>query len=201
MRKWIIVICFCATTVLANDKIEISSTEFVPMLEGITVNAMQTDRMLQPKSQLQSQQEDLQVPLISDEELLRWAKSAALAPYNYNYQAYPEQLAAAAHFFTPKAWQEFRSNLLRFGDEASFVKRQARLSASATGKASITKQGVLHGHYAWQVTLPLRVVYQDLYKSRRHEILAILLIRRDAVANNPSGLVLWYYQPTVRSVM
>lgn len=145
--------------------------------------------------------DNLAEPNLDNEALLNWAKDAILAPYNYNYEAYTEQLTYAAHFFTPDAWKKFQPSLKQFGTEEAFLKRKGTVQARITGKIMITKKGVLHNRYTWQVAAPISIFYRDVFKSRRQSVLAVILITRIEKKRIPSGLVVAHYQSTIRSLV
>lgn len=134
-------------------------------------------------------------PGISESQVLQWAKNAALAPYNFNYENYEERIANAKQYFTPNAWQEVQTAINQSGDYEHIQNYKTSVKAHMNGHARIVKDGLLNKRYTWQIVVPINVNYSGRAITRGQRLNVNLLISR--VKN---GIKVIQFITTVRAI-
>lgn len=132
----------------------------------------------------------LSEPNQSDVEALAWAKNAAMAAFTYNYSNYRREFQSSSDFFTAWGWTQFL-NALKSSNNLDAIKEKKLVVSAQLGDSKqyqIKKQGIVKGHYAWQVKIPLIVTYQSTAVFTQERTLVTLLIIRQSTLNSPSGI-------------
>lgn len=129
-------------------------------------------------------------PNQSDIEVLDWAKNAAMAAFTYNYSNYRREFQASSDFFSPWGWSEFLHALKTSNNLDAIIAKKLVVSSQLGNKEDykIRKQGVIKGHYAWRVKIPLIVTYQSTMVFSQSKTNVTLLIVRLSNLNSPSGI-------------
>ena len=63
-------------------------------------------------------------PIVNDQSILRWATTAAVSAYTFNFLNYRQQLQTASQYFTEDGWQNYMAKLQQSGNLDSVIKRQ-----------------------------------------------------------------------------
>lgn len=129
-------------------------------------------------------------PNQSDQEVLEWAKKAAMAAFTYNYTNYRQEFQSSSDFFSPWGWHQFLT-ALKDSNNLDAVKAKKMLVTAQLGvnrKYEIEKQGLIKGHYAWRVKIPLIVTYQSSVAFTQENTLVTMLILRFSTLNSPAGI-------------
>lgn len=81
----------------------------------------------------------LDTPIVDDAQLLDWSTRAALAPYNINYNDYPQQLSAASRKFSKRGWNSFATSVM---DTKNFdtMKRSMLLCYAQAQRAAVISE-------------------------------------------------------------
>jgi intracellular multiplication protein IcmL len=129
-------------------------------------------------------------PNQSDKEVLEWAKLAAMGAFTYNYTNYRREFQASSDFFSPWGWQQFLTALKESNNLDAVIAKKMLVTAQLgqNRKYEIQKQGLVSGHYAWRVKIPLIVTYQSSVAFTQENTLITLLILRFSTLNSPAGI-------------
>lgn len=129
-------------------------------------------------------------PNQSDQEVLEWAKQAAMAAFTYNYTNYRREFQSSSDFFSPWGWQQFLKALKGSNNLDAIIAKKMLVSAQLgkNRKYEIQKQGLVSGHYAWRVKIPLIITYQSSQAFTQENTLVTLLILRFSTLNSPAGI-------------
>jgi intracellular multiplication protein IcmL len=130
----------------------------------------------------------LDQPNISRSALVQWANTAAIAAYTYNFVNYRQELQAASEYFTPKAWQDFITELNNSNNLSAVISKKLIVSAVATGAPVVTQEGILDGVYMWRVVMPMLVTYQSASEFSQQPIMVNMLISRIPTLNSARGI-------------
>lgn len=132
----------------------------------------------------------LSEPNQSDDEVLIWAKKAAMAAFTYNYSNYRREFQSSSDFFSPWGWTQFL-DALKSSNNLDAIKAKKLVVSAKLGNSKlyeIKKQGLIKGHYAWRVRIPLIVTYQSTEVFTQEKTLVTLLILRLSTLNSPAGI-------------
>lgn len=132
----------------------------------------------------------LNQPNMSDDEVLQWAQKAAMGAFTYNYSNYRQEFQAGSDFFSPWGWTQFLEAIKDSNNLDAVKAKKLVVSAQLISSKSneIRKSGVIKGHYAWRVKIPLLVTYQSTEEFSQQRTMVTLLVTRQSNLNSPSGL-------------
>lgn len=132
----------------------------------------------------------LDSPVVDDAQLLDWATRAVLAPYNVNYNDYPQQLSAATRKFTLRGWNSFATSLT---DTKNFeTMKRGRLLCYAQGqKAAIISEVTRVGDaLAYRIELPIVQTCENSNQSNTQRLTIKALVVRTNEEDRPDGLAI-----------
>ncbi len=130
-------------------------------------------------------------PMVNDQTVLRWATTAAVSAYTFNFLNYREQLQSASKYFTQDAWQGYLTKLKDSGNLDSVIKRQLIVTAVPGGAPVIENEGLLSGRYAWRIQMPLLATYQSSSDTKySNPLLVTILIVRVSTTVSPDGIAI-----------
>lgn len=132
----------------------------------------------------------LDMPVVSQAELLQWAGRAAVASYSYDFVNYRDSLQKAQDYFTPEGWQNFEAALTSSRTLETVLAKKLVVSAVATGVPVLLDQGIINGRYAWKVQLPILVSYQSSSENTQQPLLVTMVISRVPTLNIPRGIAI-----------
>jgi intracellular multiplication protein IcmL len=130
----------------------------------------------------------LNEPNQSDSAVLQWANQAAIAAFTYNFVNYREELQASSGFFTAEGWTQFLTALQQSNNLDAVKAKKLIVSAVATRAPIILQKGILNGHYAWRVQMPILVTYQSASEITHQNNVVTMLITRVSTLNSPRGI-------------
>lgn len=131
-------------------------------------------------------------PNQSDQEVLEWAKQAAMAAFTYNYANYRGEFQASSDFFSPWGWQQFLQAIKDSNNLDAVIQKKMLVTAQLgkNRKYEIQKQGLVQGHYAWKVKIPLIVTYQSSVAFTQENTLVTMVVLRFSTLNSPAGIAI-----------
>lgn len=132
----------------------------------------------------------LDQPNRSDKEILEWATNAAKAAFTYNYTNYRREFQASSDFFTPWGWTQFLNALKASNNLDAVIYKKLAVSAEVPSNlpVNINRQGIINGHYAWRVKIPLIITYQSTREFSQQKSEVTLLVLRQSTLNSPGGV-------------
>lgn len=132
----------------------------------------------------------LDSPIVDDSEVLDWAATAVLAPYNVDYHNYPIQLNTASQRFTVHGWNTFASSYIATGNFEKM--KQARLlchaqkqRAAIFGNRPIYRGGVL----TYTIQVPIIQTCENVNDNSTTKLMITAVVVRTNEERHPDGLV------------
>jgi len=102
----------------------------------------------------------LSSPMVKPEKLLQWAQQTVVAAYTFNFANYREVFSQLQKSFTSNGWQEYNKILQDSGLLNTIINKKLFMSAEAVQQPILITDGIINGHYAWTVQMPIRVTYK-----------------------------------------
>lgn len=131
----------------------------------------------------------LDSPNLTTNALLQWATEAATASYTFNFVNYRKALQDARKFFTERGYRNFISAQQQSNNLQAIREKKLVVSAVPTGVPVVLKEGVLSsGRYAWQVQIPMLIVYQSASEEFRQNVVLTLMIIRVPTLESEGGV-------------
>lgn len=130
----------------------------------------------------------LDQPNQSDDSMLTWANSAAIAAFTYNYVNYREELQASSGFFTPEGWSLFLNALQQSNNLDAVQAKKLIVSAVNTSPPTIVQKQIINGSYTWRVQIPIQVTYQSPTEYTQQSNMVSMLVTRISTLNSPQGI-------------
>lgn len=125
--------------------------------------------------------------VLSHRQVLQFAQEAAVAAYTFDFVNYRKQLSDINSYFTRDGYSEYIDALSRSNLDIVTKKRYV-VSATAVGAPVITREGLRQGVYAWEVQLPMSVVYQSAAERADQRFVVKMLLKRMPSEDNASGV-------------
>lgn len=127
-------------------------------------------------------------PVVDDSQLLEWATRAALAPYNVNYNDYPQQLSAAGRKFSKRGWNSFATSLLETKNFEKMKSGMLLCYAQAQRAAIISEVTNVSGALAYRIQFPIvQTCRNSNYDNTQNLLIKALVVRTNA-DDRPDGL-------------
>lgn len=128
---------------------------------------------------------------VNHDRVKQWASEALLDIQSLDYVTYRRSLQDIRKYFTSKG---HRLYIDAFGDSNNLLAIQTNsfvVRAVLQGEPTIIKEGLFRGYYAWKLTIPFRVFYENSAGNEISQgILATMTILRTSVLEHPSGLAI-----------
>lgn len=131
----------------------------------------------------------LDKPNLTTNALLQWATEAATASYTFNFVNYRKALQDVRKFFTERGYRNFIAAQQAANNLQAIREKKLVVSAVPTGVPVVLKEGVLAtGRYAWQVQVPMLIVYQSASEEFRQNVILTLIIVRVPTLESEGGV-------------
>lgn len=92
--------------------------------------------------------------------LVYWVTKAVLAMFDLDFVNYRSIMQEMRKYFSPRGYDRFLE-ALNDSNNLDTIKKGKRVAfATLTGKAKVTRTGILEGHKVWAVTVPVMVSYE-----------------------------------------
>lgn len=136
----------------------------------------------------------LSTPALSQAELVQWASRVAVAAYNYDFVNYRTNFNKLRDDFTASGFNQFTTALRVSGGIEKVLDEKLRVTAVATGAAIIVDQGIVGGHYAWKIQVPVLVTYESASgETERRPVIIELIITRVSTLETPKGIAVTHF--------
>lgn len=142
----------------------------------------------------------LDKPMVSAAALRQWANRAAVRAYTYDFVHYRGQLEVASEYFTPTGWRSFERSLMSSRNLKTVISKKLVVGAVATGAPVILDQMVIHGRYAWKVSMPLLVTYQSASMRTQQSLIVNMVITRVPTIDYPTGVAIAQFYASTQSL-
>jgi len=133
----------------------------------------------------------LNLPHVSQEQLLSWASQAALASYSFNFLDYRANLQSARKYFTPNGFDTFVKALDQSGNLQTVITRRLVVKPVITDVPIILREGMINNQrYGWRIQIPMLVQYVSASDKIEQPILATLLVVRVSTLDSSQGIAI-----------
>ncbi len=120
----------------------------------------------------------LELPSLTDAELLNWVTEAMIVSFSFNYHNYDKITNKIDEFFDSIGISSYLKMITDNKQIQQVVNQKMILSGRPTGAPRIIKDGVIDGRYAWEVSLPFILKFRSQQiKSDVELVLDILVVR------------------------
>jgi len=102
----------------------------------------------------------LSSPVVKPAKLLDWAQQTVIAAYTFNFTNYRDVFTQLQKSFTGGGLKEYNKMLQDSRILDTIINKKLFMSAVATQKPILISDGVIDGHYAWTVQVPIQVTYK-----------------------------------------
>lgn len=99
------------------------------------------------------------MPNMSRDDTIAWAKEAAEATFSYDYINFRSQLQNAQKYFTNYGWSKYMSALTAANNLTALNQRKMLVKAQVVDQPTILQEGLIAGSYAWKVKMPMLMTY------------------------------------------
>jgi hypothetical protein len=123
-------------------------------------------------------------------EVLSWAAGSIEEIYHYNYRNFPQVLTAIHRYFTNPGYDSYMKALDESKNLQAVQDKKLSVSAKATGKGTIVKEGVVSDIYTWEVQLPIEVTYAGPTDAITQNLVANIEIVRVPNSDSPQGIAI-----------
>lgn len=130
----------------------------------------------------------LDSPVVDDAQLLEWSTRAALAPYNINYNDYPQQLSAASRRFSKRGWNSFASSMMDTKNFDTMKRAMLLCYAQAQRAAIISEVTTVAGALAYRIQVPIVQTCQNNNANITQNLMIKALVARTNAEDRPDGL-------------
>lgn len=103
----------------------------------------------------------LSSPIIKPAKLLDWAQQTVIAAFTFNFTNYRSVFSQLQKSFTPDGWKDYTNMLQSSRILDTVTNKNLFMSAVAAQKPILITDGVIDGHYAWTVQVPIVVTYKQ----------------------------------------
>ena len=125
---------------------------------------------------------------LNDPVLLNWVTDAVMGAFHYNYRSVYRLPEILAEYFDDRAMKSF----LQLLERDKFIKRvvpeQMIVSAEALSSPEIEEQGPYEDGYVWQVSIPIKIKFENRLNRLEQEVKLTLLVWRVPETDNPIGV-------------
>jgi intracellular multiplication protein IcmL len=138
----------------------------------------------------QSQLQTMPLPNQSREAVKDWAREAIQKTYTFDFTLVDKEFAGARQYFTPEAWELFKTTF--GGSELVADVRKDKLTVSVVlhedpmVESSIRSKG--DGEVAWKVLAPVTMSFSGDAPTQTKTMLVRLTVVRVPTTENPKGL-------------
>jgi intracellular multiplication protein IcmL len=98
--------------------------------------------------------------LVKPKKLVEWAQTSIVKSFNFNFVNYNDVFDNIKQYYTENGWNEYNNTLSKSGLLDNVINSKFFLSTIAPSSAIILEDGVVNGHYAWRVRMPIILIFK-----------------------------------------
>lgn len=119
-------------------------------------------------------------PPVSDASIKVFANTVIVSTYDFSYKNFVDRLSYTAKFFTGKGWVAFNKALNYSKLRNAVIQKQYIVTSVATAPPAIIHQGLRSGEYAWEIKMPVMVVYKNAsFQQVQYLAVTLTIVYRD----------------------
>ena len=132
----------------------------------------------------------LDVPVMSDAEVLTWTVQSIVAAYSVNFATYRDTLSKAASHFSNEGWNNFGSDFIKTGNLDQIKRARLTVTAQPERAATILDRPVVDGRYSCKIQFPMIVTYMNENQKITQHLMVDAVVMRSLVTSHPDGMVI-----------
>jgi intracellular multiplication protein IcmL len=136
----------------------------------------------------------LSAPMLKPAKLLDWTSKTVTAAYTFNFANYRKVFENLRKSFTDSGWKDFNSMLKNSRILDEVINKQLFLSVEITGTPAILDDGIINGHYAWSVRIPVSLTYKlaerNAGQERKQSFIINVIVIRVPDLDNPEQVAI-----------
>jgi intracellular multiplication protein IcmL len=129
-------------------------------------------------------------PTLSDEAVVQWTANAVHKAFTLDFVHWREQLQSASANFTPDGWTYFSDTLKQSDNLKTLVDLKMVADATVTGAPEVVQKGLVQGHFAWNIRLPMLITYSNGQKTISQPVKVTVIVVREPVQNYPEKIAI-----------
>ncbi|KPJ67250.1 MAG: hypothetical protein AMJ43_05105 [Coxiella sp. DG_40] len=106
----------------------------------------------------------LSSPMLKPAKLLDWTEKTIISAYTFNFANYRKVFEDLRKSFTDSGWKDFNNMLKNSRMLDEVINKELFVATEVVGTPSILDDGIIKGHYAWRVQIPVSVSYKSAGK-------------------------------------
>ena len=142
----------------------------------------------------------LSSPVIKPTKLLGWVQQTVITAYTFNFTNYRKVFTQLQKSFTNSGWKDYNQMLQESRILNEVINKELFVSAEAVQKPIIITDGIVDGHYAWTVQVPIRVTYKFATSANSQPIqqsfTVTVIIMRVPNLDNPEEIAINHFTVT-----
>lgn len=135
-------------------------------MQPLNINHLKLNKLLVNNKGFLIEQPKININTLGTDQdnglVLYWAKKVALKMFDYDYINYRSALEELRNYFAPGGHDLFMKALVESKNMESIKASQRVLKASLVGDAIVKRVGILNERYAWQIFVPMDIVYENI---------------------------------------
>ena len=175
-RRLVLINLICAAAILV----------MVFIIAGLASRPVETRYFATENGRI-TQLQPLSQAVLSERQLLQFAQEAAVASYTFDFVNYRKQLSELSSYYTKEGYGEYIDALTRSNLDI-VTRRKYVVSAVASGAPIVSRSGLRQGVYAWEVQMPMSVVYQSSAERADQKFVVKMMLMRMPTTENPRGV-------------
>ncbi len=108
-------------------------------------------------------------PMLKPTKLLDWTRKTVTSAYTFNFANYRKVFENLRKSFTDSGWKDFNDMLKNSRILDEVINKKLFMSTKIVGTPSILDDGIINGHYAWRVQIPVSITYKFADKNAGEE--------------------------------
>ena len=132
----------------------------------------------------------LDVPVMSDAEVLTWTVQSIVAAYSVNFATYRDTLSKAASHFSNEGWNNFGSDFIKTGNLDQIKRARLTVTAQPERAATILDRPVVDSRYSYKIQFPMIVTYMNENQKITQHLMVDAVVMRSLVTSHPDGMVI-----------
>lgn len=100
--------------------------------------------------------------VVVPKKLIAWAQNSIVNSFDFNFVNYNDRFDNIRKYYTTKGWKEFNATLSKSGLLDNIISNKLFLSTITSSGAIILEDGIVNGHYAWRIRMPLVLVFKSV---------------------------------------
>lgn len=121
-------------------------------------------------------------------DLLQWVADSLPKAFEFDFNNYNEQIAAASQYFTPDGWKIFLNLLNVYANNNNVLSNKLFVRGVPAGAPSLINEGLLGGRYAWQLQMPITINYSGFRPPNPVTLQLQVWVVRVSTLNNLNGV-------------